>query len=220
MSKTIMQQLYDRELKRSKEMEGTIADLRRRLAEAQQWVHDLQSGMYINCVYCGHRYGPKDKVACTMQEALKRHVEQCPKHPMSALKKQLAEKDAQLENTSFLKGFTEHGLVREQKWAESLAAQLEKARDGEQDSDERAAIAEASLIRRTKEIDEARVQLEKAREIIFAFVDSKDPEELRHMKGMIRSMAGPPETVAAIDYCLAVLSEQPEAPKPEAKEGK
>ena len=22
------------------------------------WVDDLQSGMYVNCVYCGHRYGP------------------------------------------------------------------------------------------------------------------------------------------------------------------
>ncbi|HEC62245.1 MAG TPA: hypothetical protein ENI27_08330, partial [bacterium] len=24
--------------------------------QLKQWVHDLQSGMYINCVYCGHRY--------------------------------------------------------------------------------------------------------------------------------------------------------------------
>lgn len=33
------------------------------------WVNDLQSGMYINCVYCGHRYGPQDQVPTTMAEA-------------------------------------------------------------------------------------------------------------------------------------------------------
>lgn len=52
----------------------------------QEWVHDLQSVMYINCVYCGHRYGPEDEVPATMADALKEHIEQCPKHPMSALK--------------------------------------------------------------------------------------------------------------------------------------
>jgi len=56
----------------------------------QQWVDDLQSGMYVNCVYCGHRYGPEDKVPSSMADALKAHIEQCPKHPMSALKAELA----------------------------------------------------------------------------------------------------------------------------------
>lgn len=59
--------------------------------EARQWVRDLHSGMYVNCVYCGHRYGPKDEVPATMADALKDHIEQCPKHPMSALKRQNAE---------------------------------------------------------------------------------------------------------------------------------
>ena len=54
----------------------------------QQWVNDLQSGMYVNCVYCGHRYGPADKVPISMAEALKKHIEQCPKHPMSKLKQE------------------------------------------------------------------------------------------------------------------------------------
>lgn len=52
----------------------------------QNQVDDLQSGMYINCVYCGHRYGPNTEVPATMADVLKAHVEQCPKHPMSALK--------------------------------------------------------------------------------------------------------------------------------------
>lgn len=56
----------------------------------RKWVADLQSGMYINCVYCGHRYGPADKVPSTMADALKAHVEQCPQHPMSELKKDAA----------------------------------------------------------------------------------------------------------------------------------
>jgi hypothetical protein len=60
------------------------------LATMQAWVNDLQKGMYINCVYCGHRYGPDDKVKATMAEVLKAHIEECPKHPMSALKAELA----------------------------------------------------------------------------------------------------------------------------------
>ena len=52
----------------------------------QAWVNDLQSGMYINCVYCGHRYGPGDEVPATMADVLKEHIEQCPQHPMSHLK--------------------------------------------------------------------------------------------------------------------------------------
>ena len=56
----------------------------------EQWVDDLQSGMYISCTYCGHRYGPNDgqNHVITMREALHKHVEQCPKHPMSELKKE------------------------------------------------------------------------------------------------------------------------------------
>ena len=53
------------------------------------WIDDLQSGMYINCVYCGHRYGPEKKVAPTMQQALYDHIKVCPKHPCSLLKKAL-----------------------------------------------------------------------------------------------------------------------------------
>ena len=52
------------------------------------WVADLQSGMYVNCVYCGHRYGPGETTPVSMADALKAHVEKCPKHPMSAMKKQ------------------------------------------------------------------------------------------------------------------------------------
>lgn len=63
-------------------MESTDEEIKR----LKQWVDDLHSGMYINCVYCGHRYGPKDKVPVSMSEVLKEHVEKCPKHPMSALK--------------------------------------------------------------------------------------------------------------------------------------
>jgi hypothetical protein len=57
----------------------------------KQWVADLQSGMYINCVYCGHRYGPDSEVASTMADVLKEHIEQCPEHPMSHAKARIAE---------------------------------------------------------------------------------------------------------------------------------
>lgn len=64
----------------------TAATLRAENERLRQWVNDLQSGMYVNCVYCGHRYGPESEVPATMAEVLKRHVEQCPEHPMSKLR--------------------------------------------------------------------------------------------------------------------------------------
>jgi len=56
------------------------------VARLKKWVADLQSGMYVNCVYCGHRYGPGETTPASMANALKKHIEQCPEHPMSKLK--------------------------------------------------------------------------------------------------------------------------------------
>ncbi len=53
------------------------------------WVDDLQSGMYVNCVYCGHRYGPGETTPVSMADALKVHISQCPEHPMSAMREAL-----------------------------------------------------------------------------------------------------------------------------------
>ena len=55
------------------------------IARWEAWVSDLQSGMYVNCVYCGHRYGPGETTPVSMADALKAHIAQCPKHPMSHL---------------------------------------------------------------------------------------------------------------------------------------
>lgn len=67
-----------------------IARLRSELDRHQRWVTDLQSGMYVNCVYCGHRYGPAGSAADavpraneTMAQALTRHVAECPQHPLA-----------------------------------------------------------------------------------------------------------------------------------------
>lgn len=72
-----------------KEANSLYLELVRAKAEnkrLQDWVNDLSAGMYINCVYCGHRYGPDDEVPSTMAQVLKEHIEVCPEHPMSALK--------------------------------------------------------------------------------------------------------------------------------------
>jgi DNA-directed RNA polymerase subunit RPC12/RpoP len=57
----------------------------------EKWVRDLQSGMYINCVYCGHRYGPKEETPDSMADVLKAHIKKCPKHPLSEMEAQRAE---------------------------------------------------------------------------------------------------------------------------------
>ena len=68
------------------------AKLVEQAAEIQRlktWVSDLQSGMFINCVYCGHRYGPKEGTPVAMADVLKAHIVQCPKHPLSIVTKAL-----------------------------------------------------------------------------------------------------------------------------------
>jgi hypothetical protein len=52
----------------------------------RRWVNDLQAGMTVNCVYCGHSYGPRTTTPASMADVLKAHVEQCPAHPMSKLR--------------------------------------------------------------------------------------------------------------------------------------
>jgi len=70
--------------------------LKLEISRLRKWIDDCQTGMYINCVYCGFRYGPRDVVPATlkdkatpsMQKALQQHIEICPEHPMSKLKKE------------------------------------------------------------------------------------------------------------------------------------
>ncbi len=60
-----------------------------RVKELEQWVSDLQSGLYINCVYCGHRYAPG--TPGTMSKVLYEHIKVCPKHPLSKAEAKIKE---------------------------------------------------------------------------------------------------------------------------------
>lgn len=83
------------------------------------WVADLQSGMYVNCVYCGHRYGPGETTPVTMADALKAHVAQCAEHPMARLVNTL--KGASYALKSYAYGNASHDL------AQSAAAACDEA---------------------------------------------------------------------------------------------
>jgi hypothetical protein len=71
--------------------EKQLAELEAENERLREWVKDLQSGMFINCVYCGHRYGPKDEVPASMADVLTAHVEKCSEHPLSAAKERIAD---------------------------------------------------------------------------------------------------------------------------------
>jgi hypothetical protein len=97
-----------RELEEGLKESGSAARVLIQLLEAdnselRKWIDDLQSGMFVNCVYCGHRYGPNQSTPVSMADVLKAHIEVCAKHPMSklmtenaALRKQLEEAEAQM----------------------------------------------------------------------------------------------------------------------------
>ena len=60
------------------------------------WVVDLQSGLYVNCVYCGHRYGPGETTPTSMADVLKEHIGTCTEHPLSAALARIAELESSL----------------------------------------------------------------------------------------------------------------------------
>lgn len=76
-----------------KEAAAKVEELLIENKRLEAWIDDLQSGMWINCVYCGHRYGPNDdKVA--PRKALEEHIESCPKHPLSIARAELRKRCA------------------------------------------------------------------------------------------------------------------------------
>ena len=79
-------------------LDKAVAEKDAEIANLNEWVHDLQSGMYVNCVYCGHRYGPADKMAPTMQQVLYAHIAKCPKHPLSQANAKIAALRQTLKN--------------------------------------------------------------------------------------------------------------------------
>jgi hypothetical protein len=65
------------------DVKEVILDQAEEIGKLRNWVDDLQSGMYVNCVYCGHRYSNREAPE-PAAEVLKRHIATCPEHPMSA----------------------------------------------------------------------------------------------------------------------------------------
>ena len=87
VSKWLFEHGYNRAID-SKE-EARLSELISEIVQLQNWVNDLQVGMYINCVYCGHRYGPDTEVPASMADVLKEHIEKCLKHPLFQAKKEI-----------------------------------------------------------------------------------------------------------------------------------
>jgi len=77
------------DLKDTAEFLASAPDMEEEIARLKAWVADLQSGMYINCVYCGHRYGPDKDTPVAMADVLKAHIEKCPAHPLSKAKSEI-----------------------------------------------------------------------------------------------------------------------------------
>lgn len=84
------------------------ADALRESARLRTWVNELHAGMTVNCVYCGHNYGPSKDTPVAMADVLKAHIEVCPEHPMSKLKAELDE-----YRSGFLASKTARGQLAE-----------------------------------------------------------------------------------------------------------
>lgn len=66
-----------------------VDELTKEIRRLRQWVSDLQSGAYITCAYCGHRYGPKEGGDPSMVGLYREHVEKCADHPCNVLVREI-----------------------------------------------------------------------------------------------------------------------------------
>ena len=82
---------------RENELQDALILARNENLKLREWISDLQSGFYVNCVYCGYRYGKKGEVPTSQADVLKGHIEQCPEHPMSKLKQENVDLREELE---------------------------------------------------------------------------------------------------------------------------
>lgn len=77
-----------------------IKELQAKNKELEIWIDNLQSGTVITCVYCGHIHSvQKNSHPLTVREALRKHIEICPKHPMSKSKTEMEAKIKDLHKT-------------------------------------------------------------------------------------------------------------------------
>ena len=116
-------------------------DAYKEIERLQNWVNDCQSGMYINCVYCGYRYGPSsgpDEVPATMADVLKEHIEICPEHPMSFMKRLLD------KNLLFISTLTDLGIINLIVVPEIIKA-AKKIGESNLESDMRALLVKAGI---------------------------------------------------------------------------
>lgn len=111
--------------------DSQIEALEKRNDELQNWIDDLQSGMYINCVYCGHRYGPNPETPVAMADILEAHIEQCSKHPLSHMKVRAEKAEGQIEELQKENDRLTVELISSIAKEKDFAAALEKSGDQE-----------------------------------------------------------------------------------------
>jgi hypothetical protein len=102
------------------------------IARLRAWIADIQSGMYINCVYCGHRYGPDPGTPVAMADVLKAHIEVCPEHPASKLKAALEQSVKLQAHYAELLNMHDGGQRIVFKSAEEWMARLQKLKAQEE----------------------------------------------------------------------------------------
>ena len=84
------------------QLQSKLTAAQANIKELEEWVNDLQSGLYINCVYCGHRYGPRESTPAVMADVLYEHIKICPKHPLSKAQQTIAEQAKEIERLKLM----------------------------------------------------------------------------------------------------------------------
>ena len=94
----------------------------------KEWINDLQAGMYINCVYCGHRYGPDTEIPASMADVLKEHIEKCPKHPLFKARQEIKRLEGLIKQ-AYVEGWNDcddNEMTGDEAWEGSLVNRILK----------------------------------------------------------------------------------------------
>jgi len=117
---------YEKEIA---ELEEKIEKRDKALEQYRRWTNDLQSGMYVNCVYCGHQYGPRKDTPVAMADVLRKHIEQCPEHPLSAAKAEIQKRDKEIAGWKEAREHDLKLLGERNKEITKLKAEVKRLRD-------------------------------------------------------------------------------------------
>ena len=75
------EKLWEQQRQVIKELKDENIEKAEEIKTLKGWINGLPQ-LYVNCVYCGHRFKPNPEVFPSQTDVVREHMEKCSKHPL------------------------------------------------------------------------------------------------------------------------------------------